>query len=177
MDIEKLLAFVVGPVLLVIAISLMVLIGKPEKKEVPINMDVLSEKHKELFEEQKETIAQLNNELADLKSKFLNKDTVIDSLTKILSQKEVDFKNNELQIEKLTEQIKEKKNLEKNASELAKTFASMKSEQMSPILQKLDDETVALIYKNMSSRVRKNYLLALSSQRAAALTKKMANSN
>ena len=89
MDIEKLLAFVVGPVLLVIAISLMVLIGKPEKKEAPINMDILSEKHKDLFEEQKETIAQLNNDIVDLKSQFLNKDTVIDSLTKILSQKEL----------------------------------------------------------------------------------------
>jgi len=175
MSIEKILAFAVGPILMIGLVLFFVFSDKPvkeEKKDGQVQ-ETVGETKKEK-KASKKIINGLKKELTDLTSEMGKKDTVIDSLKKVLAQKETDSNDRESEIEKLTEQLSENRNIEKNAIDLAKTFASMKSEQMAPILQKLDDKTVTLIYKNMSTRVRKNFLLALSSQRAAKLTKTMA---
>ncbi len=176
MSIEKLLAFVLGPAILLIIIFVMIFVEKP-KKEPKVDMEKLSEVHKKLFEDQKNTIEQLNIEITDIINQFSQKDVVIDSLTKLLSKKEIDYEINELEVEQLKSQISDKTELENKATELAKIFSRMKSGQMSPILQKLDDKTVTLIYKNMSRHDRKNFVLSLSTQRAASLIQKMASLN
>ncbi|MCD6441259.1 MAG: hypothetical protein J7L86_05690 [Candidatus Marinimicrobia bacterium] len=61
--------------------------------------------------------------------------------------------------------------------ELAKTYESMKPEEMRPILQKVSDKTIIAIYKNMNARKRKDILNALSSERAAAITQQLAGAS
>ncbi len=68
-----------------------------------------------------------------------------------------------------------KKNL--STKELAKTYESMKIAEMQPILEKLEDHTILELYENISSRNRKNILMALSAQRAARITQKIANTS
>ncbi len=68
-----------------------------------------------------------------------------------------------------------KKNL--TIKELAKTYESMKIAEMQPIIEKLDDHTVLDLYTNISSRNRKNLLMALPAKRAAVITQKIAVSN
>ncbi len=184
MSIEKLLAFVLGPAILLIIIVVMIFVEKPKKKEPQIDMKKLSETDKKLFEDQKNKIDQLNIKITDIINQFSQRDTVIDSLAKLLSRKEIDYESNELEIEKLNNQLSEKNELENKATELenkaielAKTFSGMKTRQMSPILQKLNDKTVTLIYNNMNKRDRKKFILALSTQRAASLIQKMASLN
>ena len=53
----------------------------------------------------------------------------------------------------------------------------MKIAEMQPILEKLEDHTILELYENISSRNRKNILMALSAQRAARITQKIANTS
>lgn len=170
MSIEKILAFAVGPVLiLVILFFTIILPEKPPVKEVNVKTQQNVEEN-ELYKK-------LKNESDKLKLQIQKKDTIIDSLSKLITSQETEFKIKNNKIEELTNKLSDKNEQTENAKELAKTFATMKTDEMAPILKNLDDETIILIYENMSNRVRKNYLLALSSQRAASLTKKIANVN
>ncbi|MDP8237827.1 MAG: SPOR domain-containing protein [Candidatus Hatepunaea meridiana] len=58
--------------------------------------------------------------------------------------------------------------------ELAKTYETMKTGEMKPILENVDNETVLAIYNNMNSRTRKNILMALPKKRASAITQLIA---
>ena len=58
--------------------------------------------------------------------------------------------------------------------ELAKTYDTMKPDEFRPILVNVDDNTLVSLYRNMSSRNRKNILLALSKDRAAHITQLLA---
>lgn len=59
---------------------------------------------------------------------------------------------------------------------IAKTYESMKPAEMRPILVKVDNETIEILYESMSGRNRKSLLQALPPSRAASLTRKMAGS-
>jgi len=99
---------------------------------------------------------------------------VIDSL-----ESEILLKNN-----LITENIEENKRLsdeikflkEKSISikVLAKTYESMKPEEMQPILSNVDDGTVIAIYQSMSNRSKKLIFKALNPKRAANITEILA---
>lgn len=66
-------------------------------------------------------------------------------------------------------------NLKKTSmKELAKTFDTMKPDEFKAILANVDDNTLIALYKNMSSRNRKNIFIALSNDRAAHITQLLA---
>lgn len=119
----------------------------------------------------------LKEDLAKSKADFSLKDTKLDSLKKLVTQLETNLGNSKNQMEKLNEKLTKAENEEKNAQDLAKTFASMKSEEMRPILINIDDRTIKRIYKKINNRMKKNFLLALTPQRAASLTKQLAAAN
>lgn len=119
----------------------------------------------------------LQTELEKSKTNFSLKDTKIDSLKKLVTLLETNLDNSKNQIKKLDDKLTKTENEEKNGQDLAKTFASMKSEEMRPILKNIDDKTIKMIYKNINNRMKKNFLLALTPQRAASLTKQLAIAN
>ena len=62
-----------------------------------------------------------------------------------------------------------------NVRELAKTYEQMKINEMKPIFAKLDDKTIIDLYNAMSARKKPLVLKALSTDRAAVITKKLAD--
>lgn len=170
MSIEKILAFVVGPG--VILVTLLFTIILPEKSVVE-ELNVSDQKNVV----EKEVYNQLKTESDNTKQQLQKKETIIDSLTKVIEFQKAEFKDKDAEIENLKTKVADKEKQTANIKELAKTFSTMKADEMAPILRNLDDQTVILIYENMSNRVRKNYLLALPSQRAASLAKKLASIN
>lgn len=129
----------------------------------------------------KKMIMQKQSEIDSLNNKIekLNSDLFFSNLNNDSLREQTKFKNN------LIEQYKKNINiLNKNLlaatktkvsiQELAKTYDTMKTEEMRPILEKVNDRTVIAIYKNMNSRKRKDILKALSSERAAAITQRLA---
>lgn len=129
----------------------------------------------------KKMIMQKQSEIDSLNNKIekLNSDLFFSNLNNDSLREQTKFKNN------LIEQYKKNINiLNKNLlaatktkvsiQELAKTYDTMKTEEMRPILEKVNDRTVIAIYKNMNSRKRKDILKALSSERAATITQRLA---
>lgn len=99
----------------------------------------------------------------------------IDSLNRLLEKERQEAAGFTGEIKKLKKQITEKQSKEDNARELAKTFSEMKTKQLAPILNKLDDETILLIYGQMRKNARKDLLLALNEKRAAGIAEKLIN--
>jgi len=97
-----------------------------------------------------------------------------DSLENELSTKSALVYRYEKTIEDLKKQLEMYTVRENSIKELAKTYEAMTPEEIAPILSNVDDNTIINIYFNMTSRKRQNILRALPSDRAARLTKKIA---
>lgn len=110
-------------------------------------------------------------EIARLQAALEEKSKLVDSLSIAVSKTE----KLEKELQKITQAKNRAKSRESRAKEMAKTLSSMKTKAMAPILNKLDDDTVVLIYKQTGKTARKNILLALNETRAAKITKKIIN--
>jgi len=177
----KLMIIGFGSFLLVIFVVFSVLkMSEPEKKQATVSSSG-SPKSKKVNDKYTKNLEKkyknLQKELTTIKKDIGKSSSVIDSLQKILASKESSLSEQKNQIEKLSESLTQKETQEKSAQDLAKTFSSMKTDEMRPILKNIDDRTIRMIYENVNSRMRKNFLLALTPQRAASLTKQLAAAN
>ena len=101
------------------------------------------------------------------------RDTKIDSLNEVITGHTRMTTRLEQQITNLTRKLDENQNQEANLKDLAKTFETMKSNEIGPILNRVDDPTVIAIYRNVGSRSKKMIMTALSTERAAEITKQL----
>lgn len=177
----KLLIIGFGSFLLVIFVIFAVLkMSEPEKNQVSVSnsgSNKSTRTNNKYTKNLEKRFKKLQQELSTSKKDNGKSSSVIDSLKKLLTSQETNLKDKENQIEKLNENLAKKTSQEENAQNLAKTFASMKTNEMRPILKNIDDKTIRMIYENVNSRMRKNFLLALTPQRAASLTKQLAAAN
>lgn len=116
----------------------------------------------------------LNAVITDLRSQIFFNKIAQDSLTEQLTFKTNLIDGYQNTIDGLNRELTEQNSKQGDIKDLAKTFESMKVNEIKPILENVDDNTVINIYKNMSTRNRKNILNALTPQRAAAITEKLA---
>jgi flagellar motility protein MotE (MotC chaperone) len=145
--------------------------------DADIQMDTVTGDQKlarEMLAQKQQEIDQLHAELDSLLIDLEKNNLARDSLAEENDfnaglireyRKTIEMLNAELSVET-------KKNL--SVKELAKTYESMKINEMQPIVEKLDDHTIMDIYTNISSRNRKNLLMALSAKRAAIITQRIA---
>jgi flagellar motility protein MotE (MotC chaperone) len=104
----------------------------------------------------------------------INIQAIIDSLNnQLMIQKNLinEYKNKN---EELLNRLELAKRQVVSIKDLAKTYESMKPEEMKPILSNLDDGTVIAIYNSMSSRNKKTIFKALNPKRAAEITELLA---
>lgn len=111
--------------------------------------------------------------VAKLEKELSLKNNQIDSLKQIAAEKEVLSQT----LNKLSSELQATSDRSARAKDIAKTLSAMKTKSMGPILNKLDDDTVILIYHQTSKTARKDILLALSEDRAARITEKLINQN
>ncbi len=116
----------------------------------------------------------LREEIRIRDSILVSKQSLIDSMSQVLAVKTSTIKQDKNQIELLKKQILKDVDQQKAIKELAKTYEGIKTSKLSPILKNLDDVTIMNLYRNMSSRTRKNIITALPDVRAALITKKLA---
>ncbi len=128
-----------------------------------------------LLTEKQEEINSLNKTILNLKDSLNLVEMRIDSLQEQIQFRDGIIREYARTVENLNGQITAQNQKMSNVKELAKTFESMKIEDLKPILAQVDDPTVIDLYNNINSRNRKNILMALSTARAAALTQKIAN--
>ncbi len=144
-------------------------IGMPEIVKANVADPVL----KEILKKKISEIDSLEGELRKRDSTIAVRENVVDSLNNLLSDQASLVQNQKSELQKMNASVRTQTENEARAKEIAKTFESMKVVEISTILNKLDDETVRMIYQNTGSRYKKNILLALSPSRAARLTKDM----
>ena len=104
----------------------------------------------------------------------INTQAIIDSLNnQLMLQEEIinEYKNRN---EELLNKLEMAKRQVISIKDLAKTYESMKPEEMKPILSNLDDGTVIAIYNSMSGRNKKIIFKALNPKRAAEITEILA---
>ena len=104
----------------------------------------------------------------------INTQAIIDSLNnQLILQEEIlnEYKNRN---EEILNKLEMAKRQVISIKDLAKTYESMKPEEMKPILSNLDDGTVIAIYNSMSSRNKKIIFKALNPKRAAEITELLA---
>ncbi|MCF7740258.1 MAG: hypothetical protein K9N00_00550 [Candidatus Marinimicrobia bacterium] len=103
------------------------------------------------------------------------KDSKNDSLTNLIQTHETTINEQKQNIQELREQMENNQNKSENIKSLAKTYESMRVEDLRPILKEINDNTLINIYQQMSSRKRQKLIQALTPQRAARLTTKLAS--
>lgn len=153
---------------MITAVFSVMLIMQPPQKPISKTVKGKTVANAKLTKTQK-----LQIQIEDYKQRLTQQKAIIDSLEEIAAAKT----KLEQEIERLNVLLKGKTDKEARAKEIAKTLSSMKAKTMAPILQKLDDETIILIYQQTGKTARKDILLALSETRAAKITNKLINSN
>jgi flagellar motility protein MotE (MotC chaperone) len=104
----------------------------------------------------------------------INIQAIIESLNNQLMIQENIIKEYKNKNEELLNRLELAKRQVVSIKDLAKTYESMKPEEMKPILSNLDDGTVIAIYNSMSSRNKKTIFKALNPKRAAEITELLA---
>lgn len=127
-----------------------------------------------LLEVRDKQLDSLKTEFTALKNELFLRDTQVDSLNGVIAGQQTIISQHEQQIDKMHEQENSNQEVDANLKDLAKTFETMKVNELKPILNKVDDPTVIAIYQKMGSRSKKMIMTALSTDRAAEITKKLA---
>ena len=124
----------------------------------------------DILQHYKVKIDSLTEEISGMKTSAVHADFINDSLVQSTLTKDNLVEQYKSEIEKLNKDIEALNKRDLNVKELAKTFETMKQEEIKPIIDKVDNRTVVAIYNNMNSRKRKAILNALSGDRAASIT-------
>ena len=104
----------------------------------------------------------------------INTQALIDSFNNQLMLQENILNEYKYKNEQLLNELELSKKQIISIKDLAKTYESMKPDEMKPILTNLDDGTVIAIYNSMSGRSKKLIFKALNPKRAAEITELLA---
>ncbi|HDR05883.1 MAG TPA: hypothetical protein ENN84_11655 [Candidatus Marinimicrobia bacterium] len=171
------MAAAVGAFIILVGITFAVLTFLEQDNSEAIRAAVIMDNKvlaSQIIQQKEQTIDSLTATINELNSKLFFSGLIEDSLKEVLDFNQSVIEQYKKQVEQLGKKVNEKQKVGANISEIAKTYESMKIEEMRPIFERLDDETVIGIYQNVSSRNRKKILQALSHNRAAAITQWLA---
>ncbi|MCH8327474.1 MAG: hypothetical protein IID15_02995 [Candidatus Marinimicrobia bacterium] len=97
----------------------------------------------------------------------------LDSLADVLAFRDAAIGALESRLQDKDAAIEGLREVDVNAQEMARTFATMNVEQLSPIVAELTDGVVLDIYKHTSNKRRRFLLAAMGDNRAAKLTNRL----
>ncbi|MEE9464907.1 MAG: hypothetical protein V3W14_04955 [Candidatus Neomarinimicrobiota bacterium] len=112
-------------------------------------------------------------ETAYLGALVANQSTKVDSLLEQLSYRDAANKILDDRVQNKDVEIAILREVGLNAQEMARTFATMKVDELTPIVSRLSDGVVLDIYKQTANKRRKFLLTALGDERAAAMTNRL----
>lgn len=108
-----------------------------------------------------------------LQSVLARSNTALDSLERELTFTGATAKTLERRLQEKDAEIESLRQVEVNAQDMARTFATMTVAELTPIVAKLSDDVVMDIYKHTTSKRKKFLLAALGDDRAATLTSRL----
>ena len=108
--------------------------------------------------------------MESLRAELVQRDVDLDSLAGIMAFRDAAIDALEGRLQDKDAAIEQLREVDVNAQEMARTFATMNVEQLSPIVAELTDGVVLDIYKHTSNKRRRFLLAAMGDNRAAKLT-------
>ena len=115
----------------------------------------------------------LLSELQGLMDQLVDRDSAIDSINQVVQINNARVGVLEDNLEQRDADITNLREVGVNAVAMAKTFATMNVQELTPIVSQLSDDVVLDIYKNTTNKRRKFLLSALGNERAAAMTNRL----
>jgi len=112
-------------------------------------------------------------DLDSLQSVLARSNTALDSLEQESTFKGATAKTLERRLQEKDAELESLRQVEVNAQDMARTFATMTVAELTPIVAKLSDDVVMDIYKHTTSKRKKFLLAALGDDRAATLTSRL----
>lgn len=159
-----------------LVLGIMLVVNPPQKKVPDTKGKAISKLHRKgkrvHYASKTDSLRALVEEYEQLTEE---KEQVIDSLQKVISEQVLQLEEKDKKMEQLNAALTARAEKNKRTKDMAKTLSAMKSKQMAPILNKLDDATIISIFQQTSKSARTSILSALSDERAARITKKIIN--
>ena len=115
----------------------------------------------------------LKAETEYLQALAANRAARIDSLGEQISLREANIRLFEDRVQTKDAEIIALREVGMNAQQMARTFATMTVDELSPIVARLSDQVVLDIYQQTANKRRKYLLTALGDERAAAMTNRL----
>lgn len=115
----------------------------------------------------------LRAEIDSLRALLAASSAGYDSLEQLQAIKDATVRALEDRLQAQDAEIESLREVDVNAQQMARTFATMSVGELKPIVSKLEDKVVLDIYKHTTNKRRKFLLAALGDERAAELTNRL----
>lgn len=157
-------------VLIIVLFVIVFVIFFPGDEEMLANGETISSKEMQAIIQERDS---LSVDVDSLLAVLAQNNVAIDSLERELTFGDATVKGLEGRLQVKDAELESLRQVEVNAQDMAKTFATMTVTELTPIVAKLSDEVVMDIYKHTTNKRRKFLLAALGDDRAAALTNRL----
>lgn len=157
-------------VLMIVLFVIIFVIFFPGGEEMLANGEIVSSKEMQAIVQERDSLLV---DLDSLQSVLVQGNTALDSLERELAFGDATVKGLEGRLQVKDAELESLRQVEVNAQDMARTFATMTVTELTPIVAKLSDEVVMDIYKHTTNKRRKFLLAALGDDRAAALTNRL----
>ncbi len=115
----------------------------------------------------------LKAEIEYLQALAASRAAKIDSLGEQVGLKDATINAFEDRVQSKDAEIADLRDVGMNAKQMARTFATMSVDELTPIVARLSDQVVLDIYRQTANKRRKYLLTALGDDRAAAMTNRL----
>jgi len=157
-------------VLMIVLFVIVFVIFFPGDEEMLANGEIVSSKEMQAIIQERDSLLV---DLDSLQSVLVQSNTALDSLERELAFGDATVKGLEGRLQVKDAELESLRQVEVNAQDMARTFATMTVVELTPIVAKLSDEVVMDIYKHTTNKRRKFLLAALGDDSAAALTNRL----
>ena len=157
-------------VLIIVLFVIVFVIFFPGDEEMLANGEIVSSKEMQAIIQERDSLLV---DLDSLQSVLVQSNVALDSLERELAFGDATVKGLEGRLQVKDAELESLRQVEVNAQDMARTFATMTVTELTPIVAKLSDEVVMDIYKHTTNKRRKFLLAALGDDRAAELTNRL----
>ena len=140
------------------------------EEEMLANGEIVSSKEMQAIVQERDALLV---DVDSLLAVLAQNNVALDSLERELAFGDATVKGLEGRLQVKDAELESLRQVEVNAQDMARTFATMTVTELTPIVAKLSDEVVMDIYKHTTNKRRKFLLAALGDDRAAALTNRL----
>jgi len=142
----------------------------PGDEEMLANGEIVSSEEMQVIVQERDSLLV---DVDSLLAVLAQNNVALDSLGQELTYRDAMVRTLEGSLQERDAEIESLRQVGLNAQEMARTFATMSVDELTPIVARLSDDVILDIYTQTTNKRRKYLLTALGDDRAAALTNRL----